>query len=74
MHEDEKLVTVGEYENSFDADLAKLTLDNAGIQSVVLGRDLAANLTYNPAIFHIEIQVAQSDAEKARQVLAEESS
>jgi hypothetical protein len=71
MDEDKKLVTIAEFDNSFDADLAKLTLDNAGIESVVLGEDLAANVTFNTAIFNVEIQVMEDDVEKAKQVLAE---
>ena len=72
MDEEKKLVTIAEFDNSFDADLAKLALDNAGIKSVVLGEDLTANLTFNTAIFHVEIQVMEDDVEKAKQVLAEE--
>jgi hypothetical protein len=71
MSEDQKLVTIAEFENSFDADMAKSALDNAGIKSVVLGKDLAANLTYNTAIFNVEIQVMADDVEKAKQILAQ---
>ncbi|MEN8127393.1 MAG: DUF2007 domain-containing protein [Planctomycetota bacterium] len=72
MADDQELVTIEEFENSYEADLAKLALDNAGIKSVILGKDLAANLTYNSAIFNVEIQVMAGDAEKAKQVLAKE--
>lgn len=73
MSKEQELVTIAEFENSFEADLARLTLENAGIKSVILGEDLTANLTYNPAIFHIELQVIAGDAAKAKQVLAETS-
>ena len=72
MPEDKELVTIEEFENSYEADLAKLALDNAGIKSVILGKDLAANLTYNTAIFNVEIQVMAGDVEKAKQVLSKE--
>jgi len=72
MSKDDKLVTIAEFENSFDADLAKLTLDNAGIESVILGKDLAANLTYNTAIFNVELQVFEKDAERAKEILAQQ--
>jgi hypothetical protein len=67
---DEKLVTIAEFESGFDAELAKVTLDNAGIESVVFGGDLVANMpTIEP--IQIELQVFENDAERAKQVLAE---
>jgi hypothetical protein len=71
MRDDEKLVTVAEYENSFDAELGKLALDNAEIQSVLVGQNLVGNLTYGEASIMVELQVCEADAERARQVLAE---
>ena len=71
MDEDKKLVTVAEFDNSFNAELAKAALDDAGIESVVLGEDLTANVTFNTAIFNIEIQVMEDDVEQAKQVLAD---
>jgi len=71
MREDEKLVTVGEYENTFDAELAKLTLDNAGVESVILGQELVGMLVYGVPSLTIKLQVRQADIEKAKQILAE---
>lgn len=71
MRDDEKLVTVAEYENSFDAELGKLALDNAEIQSVLVGQNLVGNLTYGEASIMVELQVREADAERAKQVLAE---
>lgn len=70
MSED-KLVTVAEFVNSFDANLAKMTLDNAGIQSVLLGEHLVANMIYGIPAVTIELQVCQSEAERAKQLLNE---
>ena len=69
MDEDKKLVTVAEFDNSFNAELAKAALDDAGIESVILGEDLTANVTFNSAIFNVEIQVMEDDVERAQQVL-----
>lgn len=70
MHENEKLVTIAEYENGFDAELAKVTLENAGIESVVFGADLVVNMpTIEP--IQIELKVFEKDVERAKQVLAE---
>ena len=71
MRDDENLVTVAEYENSFDAELGKLALDNAGIQSVLVGQDLVGNLTYGVPSITIELQVRQRDEKQARTVLDE---
>lgn len=74
MDNQDELVTVAKYENSFDAELDKLTLDNAGIESVLLGQDLVGMLTYGVPSITIQLQVRQKDAEKARQMLAEKES
>ena len=71
MLDDQKLVTIGEFESSFAAELAKLALDNAGIESVVLGDNLPVNLPEIEAI-RIELQVFEKDAEKAKEVLAKQ--
>ncbi|MHC4925753.1 MAG: putative signal transducing protein [Planctomycetota bacterium] len=72
MHEDEKLVTIDEFQGEFDAELAKLTLENAGIEAVVFGEDLVTNLPHINAI-KVELQVFEKDAEKAKQILAEKA-
>ena len=72
MREDEKLVKIAEFENGFDAELAKVTLENAGIDSVVFGEDLVVNMPSIQPIF-IELKVFEKDADRARQVLAEKT-
>ncbi|MDH4201956.1 MAG: DUF2007 domain-containing protein [Phycisphaerae bacterium] len=69
MRDDQKLVPIAEFEGSFDAELAKLALENAGIESVVFGEDLLAVLPHINAI-KVELRVFEADAERARQVLA----
>lgn len=69
MRDDEKLVTVAEYENSFDAELGKLALENAGIQAVLVGQNLVGNLTYGEASIMVELQVREADAAQAKAVL-----
>lgn len=72
MHDDEKLVTIERFDTSFDAELAKLTLENAGIEAVVLGDNLPVNLP-EIEVMRIELQVFEKDVEKAKQVLAEKA-
>jgi hypothetical protein len=70
MHDEEKLVAIAEFEGSFDAELAKLTLENEGIESVVFGEDLITNLPHINAI-RVELQVFEKDAARAKQILAD---
>lgn len=71
MREDEKLVAIEVYEDGADAELAKGILADAGIDAVVFGEDLITMLPHINAI-RVELRVFESDAEKARQVLAEQ--
>ena len=69
MKEDQKLITIAEFESGFDAELAKVTLENAGITSAVFGGDLVVNMpTIEP--IKIELQVFEKDVERAHEVLA----
>ncbi|MHC4287066.1 MAG: putative signal transducing protein [Planctomycetota bacterium] len=72
MREDEKLVKIAEFENGFDAELAKVTLENSGIESVVFGEDLVVNMPSIQPIF-IELKVFEKDVARAKQVLAEKT-
>jgi hypothetical protein len=72
MRENEKLVTIAKFESGFDAELAKVTLENEGIESVVFGEDLVVNMpTIEP--IYIELKVFEKDADRANQVLAEKT-
>ena len=72
MRENEKLVTIAKFESGFDAELAKVTLENEGIESVVFGEDLVVNMpTIEP--IYIELKVFEKDADQAKQVLAEKT-
>ena len=72
MREDEKLVTIAEFESGFDAELAKVTLENIGIESVVFGEDLVVNMPTIESIF-IELKVFEKDADRAKEALAEKT-
>ena len=70
MRDDQELVAIAEYEAEFDAELARTTLEDAGIQAVVFGPDLTTMLPHINAI-RIELRVFEDDVEKAKQILAE---
>ena len=73
MRDDEKLVKIAEFDSEFDAELAKLALDNAGIESVVFGEGISSIKPYTSTEFNIELQVFEKDVEQARQILAEKA-
>lgn len=73
MRENEKLVTVQEFENTFDAELGKIALDSAGVESVIVGDNLVTTMVYGVPSITVELQVRQSDVEKAKQILAEKN-
>ena len=70
MRDDEKLVPIAEFGGEFDAELAKSTLTDAGIESVVFGEDLVTTLPHINAI-RVELRVFENDVERAKQILAE---
>ncbi len=70
MREKEPLVTVAEFENDFDAEIAKLALESAGLKVAVVGGDLMANMPPIQEV-RLQVQVLAADVEKAKQVLQE---
>ena len=70
MKDKQKLVTIGRFENGFDAELARIALENEGISAMILGGELLVNL---PTIYGISIclQVFEEDAENAKRILSE---
>jgi type II secretory pathway component GspD/PulD (secretin) len=64
----DKLVTIAQFTNYIEAEMAKQLLADYDIKAVVAGEN-AANIYLIPAIAGSEIQVLQSQAEKAREIL-----
>lgn len=70
MRDNEKLVTIERFENSLDAELAKMVLEQEGIVCSLAGLDLMVNMPY-PNVIAIELQVFERDAERAIEILDE---
>lgn len=68
MKENQKLVTIAEYDNSMDAELAKMTLENEGIETVIMGEPIGSSLypVFDP---YVKVQVFEDDADRAKQLL-----
>lgn len=64
----DELITVSEFDTAIEAEIAKLELENNGINSVVVG-DNTATMLPNINCIKVEIKVMDSDVEKAKGIL-----
>ena len=64
----DKLVTIAEFADYIEAEMAKQLLDDYGIKSVVTEGN-AANLYPISGVAGPELQVLEKDAERAREIL-----
>ncbi len=67
----EKLVTIAQYKSIYDGDLAKLALDNAGIESVVMGESAGVSV-FHAFVSYVKLKVFETDVEFAKEVLAKQ--
>ena len=67
-HIEDKLVTIAEFEQDYEAEMARAALEEAEIESTVVGGDLLANM---PALspIRIQIQVFERDVVRAQEIL-----
>ena len=66
---DEKLVTVARFDNYVDAEMAKQTLADFGIDSAIMGENAGIAYTGAPAAQDIELQTLESKAKEAVDIL-----
>ena len=64
----DKLVTIAQFANYIDAEMAKQMLADYGIKAIATGEN-ASNLYSIPAVEGPELQVLESRAEVAREIL-----
>jgi len=69
----DKLVTIAQYTDYIEAELAKQLLDDFGIKSVVTGENAASVYSGVFAAIRIELQTLESQAKKALEILQSES-
>lgn len=65
---DDKLVTIAQFPSYIEAEMAKQLLADHGIEAVATGED-ASNVFSLPAIESPELQVPESQAQQAREIL-----
>ena len=66
---EDRLVTIAEYSTAFEAELAKVRLENEGIEAGIVGEDLVTNM-YTIDAIKVELQVFEKDVEQAEAILA----
>jgi hypothetical protein len=68
----ERLVTIARFSDFIAADLARQTLKDFDIEAVMIGQN-TANLGILPTIQTIELQVMESQAQEAIEILESEN-
>ena len=61
----DKLVTIAQYENYIEAEMAKQLLADYGIEAVVTGENVANVYSGLPALSNIELQTLENQAQQA---------
>jgi len=69
MMNQEKLVTVTTFGDYIEAELAKQTLEDFGVKSVITGGSGAMAYGPVPALMDLQLQVFESQAQRAREIL-----
>jgi hypothetical protein len=65
----DRLVTIARFSDNIEAEMARQTLGDFGIDAVLTGQNVAAVFGGVPAAIDIELQVAESQAEQAVEIL-----
>lgn len=65
----DELITIAEFSTVFEAEIAKLALDNNGINSTVVGGDLVTMMMPLESV-KVELKVLDVDVEKAEEIIA----
>ncbi len=68
----DKLVTIAEYMDSMQAEMAKQVLEDFDIKAVVIGEN-AANTCLAPTVITAKLQVLEKDADEAKQILEDQA-
>ena len=71
MKENQKLITIARFENGFEAQLAKVSLEESGIHAVIFGETLGSAFPYSGKQNYVELQVFEEDRAQAEKLLDE---
>ena len=65
----DKLITIAQFNDSIEAEMAKQLLADNGIEAVITGRNVANTYSGLSALGHVELQTFESLAGQATQIL-----
>ncbi len=65
----DKLVTIAQFADYIEAEMAKQLLDDFGIKSVVTGQNVANIYSGLPALADLKLQTFESQAQEAQEIL-----
>ena len=65
---DDKLITIAEFSENLEAQMARATLESNGIKAVITGENIKGLLPVD-GMLNVELQVFAADAEKAKKIL-----
>ncbi len=67
---DDKLITIAEYDQEFEAQFACNMLQDSGIKAVVVGGNVRS-LAHPAMSMSVQVKVFEADVERGRQILTE---
>jgi len=67
----DKLVTIAEYMDSMQAEMARQVLEDFDIKAVVIDQN-SVNICLAPTVMTAKLQVLESNADEAKQILEEQ--
>jgi Putative prokaryotic signal transducing protein len=67
----DKFITIAEYMDSIQAEMARQTLEDFDIKAVVIGEN-ALNTCLAPTVMTAKLQVLESNADEAKQILEDQ--
>ncbi len=65
----DKLITIAQFNDSMEAEMAKQLLADNGIEAVVTGQNTANIYSGLPALGNVELQTLESRARQAKEIL-----
>ena len=69
---DDKIITRAKYDSYIEAEMVRQTLEDEGIKAITTGVN-AANMYSVPSVAEVQLQVLESQAEEAMQILEDMS-
>jgi hypothetical protein len=73
-NENDKLVTIAEYLELYDAEFAKNRLESESIKAMVVGEKAQGVYPFGGSTLYVQLKVFESDVEQAKSILESQES